>query len=149
MEITTEGLARGLKLMAERIWAEIGPGFSERVYHNAFEVELRLAGIPYETERIITISYRNHNVGNLRADLIINGEMIVELKSTTKLREEFDNQAKNYMRLTGIPYALLINFPAVSGGVEARFFSAQSKDDAREGVVSPGGAVLGPHGEAV
>ena len=135
--------------MAERIWAEIGPGFSERVYHNAFEVELRLAGIPYETERIITISYRNHNVGNLRADLIINGEMIVELKSTTKLREEFDNQVKNYMRLTGIPCALLINFPAVSGEVGARFFSAQSKDDAHEGVVSEGGAVPVPHGEAV
>jgi len=149
MDLETEPLARNLKIMAEKIWAELGPGFSERVYHNAFEVELRLAGIPYETERIITISYRNHNVGNLRADLIINGEMIVELKSTTKLREEFVNQAKNYMRLTGIPYALLINFPAVSGEVEVRFFSAQSKYDDREGVVSAGGAVPVPHGEAV
>jgi GxxExxY protein len=149
MDLETEPLARNLKIMAEKIWAELGPGFSERVYHNAFEVELRLAGISYETERIITISYRNHNVGNLRADLIINGEMIVELKSTTKLREEFVNQAKNYMRLTGIPYALLINFPAVSGEVEVRFFSAQSKYDDREGVVSAGGAVPVPHGEAV
>jgi GxxExxY protein len=138
-----------LRAMAARIWAELGPGFSERVYHNAFEVELRLAGIPYETERIITISYQNHNVGNLRADLIINGEMIVELKSTTKLKEEFVNQAKNYMRLTGIPSALLINFPAVAGEVEARFFSAQSKDDGHEGVVSSGGAVFDQAGEAV
>jgi GxxExxY protein len=138
-----------LRSMAERIWAELGPGFSERVYHNAFEVELRLAGIPYETERIITISYQNHNVGNLRADLVINGEMIVELKSTTKLKEEFVNQAKNYMHLTGIPYALLINFPAVSGEVEARFFSAQSKDDAHEGVVPSGRAVSDQAREAV
>jgi GxxExxY protein len=135
--------------MAARIWADLGPGFSERVYHNAFEVELRLAGIPYETERIITIPYRNHNVGNLRADLIINGEMIVELKSATKLKEEFVNQAKNYMRLTGIQSALLVNFPAVSGEVEARFFSGQSKDDGREGVVSTGGAVPDQAGEAV
>jgi len=137
-----------LRAMAARIWADLGPGFSERVYHNAFEVELRLAGIPYETERIITIPYRNHNVGNLRADLIINGEMVVELKSTTKLKEEFVNQAKNYMRLTGIPKALLINFPAVSGDVEARFFSAQSNDD-HEGVVPEGGAVPDQAGEAM
>jgi len=117
-----------LHAMAQRIWAELGPGFSERVYHNAFEIELRLAGIRYETERIIPISYAGHNVGNLRADLVIDGQLIVELKSTTKLKEEFENQARNYMRLTGIPQALLINFPAVSGEVEVRFFSAQDKD---------------------
>jgi len=138
-----------LRAMAARIWADLGPGFSERVYHNAFEVELRLAGIPYETERIITISYRNHNVGNLRADLIINGEMIVELKSTTKLKEEFVNQARNYMRLTGIPSALLINFPAVTGDIEVRFFSDLCKDDSGEGVVSSGGTVPMQAGEAV
>jgi GxxExxY protein len=138
-----------LRSMAERIWAELGPGFSERVYHNAFEVELRLAGIPYETERIITVPYHDHIVGNLRADLIINRDMIIELKSATKLREEFVNQAKNYMRLTGIPYALLINFPSVSGDIEVRFFSSQSKDDAHEGVVPPGGTIPDQIGEAV
>jgi GxxExxY protein len=138
-----------LRVMAARIWAELGPGFSERVYHNAFEVELRLAGIPYETERIITVPYRDHIVGNLRADLIVYGSIIVELKSTTKLKDEFANQAKNYMRLTGIPNALLINFPAVSGEVEVRFFSAQCKDDAHEGVVPSGGAISSQTGEAM
>jgi len=123
-----------LRDMAARIWAELGPGFSERVYHNAFEIELRLAGLRYETERILPITYEGHNVGNLRADLIVNGEMIIELKSTTKLKEEFENQARNYMRLTGISQALLINFPAVSGEVEMRFFCAQDKD----GMVPPG-----------
>jgi len=142
-----DSLAQDLLDMAARIWIELGPGFSERVYHNAFEVELRLAGVPYETERIITIPYRNHNVGNLRADLIINGEMVVELKSTTKLRDEFVNQARNYMRLTGISKALLINFPAVSGDVESRFFSDQSKDESR--MVPAGGGVLGQVGETM
>ena len=113
-----------VKTMAERIWNTLGPGFSERVYHNAFEVELRLQGIPYETERIITISYEGHTIGNLRADLIIDGSTIVELKSTTRLRDEHENQARNYMRLTGIPNALLVNFPCVAGDVETRFFSA-------------------------
>jgi GxxExxY protein len=134
--------------MARKIWETLGPGFSERVYHNAFEVELRLRGIFYETERILPITYEGHNVGNLRADLVIDGQTIVELKSTTKLKEEFENQARNYMRLTGIPSALLINFPAVSGEVEVRFFSDNIKDD-RKGVVSPGGGVPDPSGETM
>jgi GxxExxY protein len=137
-----------LPAMARKIWAELGPGFSERVYHNAFEVELRLRGIPYETERILPITYEGHNVGNLRADLVIDGQIIVELKSTTKLKDEFENQAKNYMRLTGIPSALLINFPAVSGEVEVRFFSDLSKD-AHQGVVSSGGGIPDKTGETV
>jgi GxxExxY protein len=137
-----------LLVMAQKIWETLGPGFSERVYHNAFEVELRLRGIPYETERILPITYEGHNVGNLRADLVIDGKIIVELKSTTKLKDEFENQAKNYMRLTGIQEAVLINFPAVSGDVEARFFFAHTKDG-RKGVVSPGGGIPDPSGETV
>ena len=137
-----------LPAIAQKIWQTLGPGFSERVYHNAFEVELRLRGIFSETERILPITYEGHNVGNLRADLVIDGQIIVELKSTTKLKDEFENQARNYMRLTGIPSALLINFPAVSGEVEVRFFSDNTKD-ARQGVVPAGGGVLGQDGETV
>lgn len=137
-----------LPAIAQKIWQTLGPGFSERVYHNAFEVELRLRGIFYETERILPITYEGHNVGNLRADLVIDGQIIVELKSTTKLKDEFENQARNYMRLTGIPSALLINFPAVSGEVEVRFFSDNTKD-ARQGVVSSGGGIPDQTGEAV
>jgi GxxExxY protein len=137
-----------LPAIAQKIWQTLGPGFSERVYHNSFEVELRLRGIFYETERILPITYEGHNVGNLRADLVIDGQIIVELKSTTKLKDEFENQARNYMRLTGIPSALLINFPAVSGEVEVRFFSDNTKD-ARQGVVSSGGGVPDQTGEAV
>ena len=137
-----------LPAITQKIWQTLGPGFSERVYHNAFEVELRLRGIFYETERILPITYEGHNVGNLRADLVIDGQIIVELKSTTKLKDEFENQARNYMRLTGIPSALLINFPAVSGEVEVRFFSDNTKD-ARQGVVPEGGGVPDQTGEAV
>jgi GxxExxY protein len=100
-----------IRKIAESIWSELGPGYSERVYHNAFEISLREAGLPYETERILPITFRGHNVGNLRADLIVDGKLIVELKSTSKIKDEFRNQIKNYIRLTGIPRGLLVNFP--------------------------------------
>ena len=57
--------------IAEDIWASLGPGYSESVYHCAFEVALRSFEIPYETERIVPVYYKGQNVGHVRADLNI------------------------------------------------------------------------------
>jgi GxxExxY protein len=107
-----------LKNISKKIFENLGPGYSERVYHNAFEVELRLAGIQYETEKILPVIYEGHTVGNLRADLIVGGHTIVELKSTPRLKDEFRNQVRNYGRLTGLESGFLVNFPCVAGEVE-------------------------------
>ena len=99
-----------VRTLAERIHNRLGPGYSESVYHNAMEVELRAHGIPYETERIIPIEYEGHVIGNLRADLIIDKKTIVELKSTRNLNDAARIQAQQYMKLLGLPEAILINF---------------------------------------
>ena len=99
-----------VRTLAERIHERLGPGYSESVYHNAMEVELRAHGIPYETERIIPIEYEGHVIGNLRADLIIDKKTIVELKSVRSLNDAARIQARQYMRLLGLPEAILINF---------------------------------------
>jgi GxxExxY protein len=96
---------------ARQIWKSLGPGFSERVYHNAMEVCLRKSGIPYETERIIPVVFDNHVLGNLRADLIVDRNLVVELKSVRSIKEEHYVQARLYLRLLGLTDALLINFP--------------------------------------
>ena len=96
--------------IAEHVYSSLGPGHSESVYHNAMEVGLRTHGIPYETERIIPIEYFGHVIGNLRADLIIDKTMIVELKSVRSLNDAARIQAQQYMKLLGLPQAILINF---------------------------------------
>lgn len=115
-----------LKNISKRIFEKLGPGYSERVYHNAFEVELRLAGVQYETEKILPVIYEGHTIGNLRADLIVGGRTIVELKSVTKLKDEFRNQVRNYIKLTGLESGYLINFPCVAGDIELECVSDQS-----------------------
>jgi GxxExxY protein len=95
---------------AQDIWSALGPGYSESVYHSAFEVALRKQGIPYETERIIPVSYEGQNVGHVRADLIV-GDTVIELKSVSRLTEQFRIQIQNYMKLLGIQKGILINFP--------------------------------------
>jgi GxxExxY protein len=107
-----------IKNISTKIFEKLGPGYSERVYHNAFEVELRLRGIQYETEKIIPVVYEGHTVGNLRADLVLEGHTIVELKSVSKLKDEFRNQVRNYAHLTGIKEGYLVNFPCVAGDTE-------------------------------
>jgi GxxExxY protein len=97
--------------IAQKIWKALGPGYSERVYHNAFEVELRQRNVSYETERIIPIYYQGHNVGNIRADLIVDGDTVVELKSVARLSEQFRIQIQNYMKLLDVPKGYIINFP--------------------------------------
>jgi GxxExxY protein len=99
-----------IKNIAQKVYSNLGYGYSESVYHNAMEVELRAHGIPYETERIIPIEYEGHVIGNLRADLIIDKKTIVELKSTRGLNEAARIQARQYMQLLGLPEAVLINF---------------------------------------
>ena len=97
--------------IAASIYEDIGPGYSESVYHRAFEVCLREKCIPYETERILPIVFHGHTIGNLRIDLLVNNDCIIELKAVSKLSDSAKIQTKNYIKLTGIPRALLINFP--------------------------------------
>lgn len=100
-----------LEGMANTIYENLGPGYNECVYHRAFEVLLRKDGVPYETERIVPIVFEGHAIGNLRVDLIVDNECIVELKALAKLNESAKTQTRNYMKLTGVTSALLVNFP--------------------------------------
>ena len=98
------------KLMKE-IYAELGPGHSERIYHNAVEVALREKRIPYESERIVPVIFRGHVIGNVRADIIIDGRCILEFKTIRTLGEGAELQAHIYLRQTGLNLAYLVNFP--------------------------------------
>jgi len=117
-----------LKVIAENIWASLGPGYSESVYHCAFEVALRKVGIYYETERIIPVYYENQNVGHVRADLIIDRKYVVELKSVSKLNEIYRIQTQNYMKLLNLEEGFLINFPDKNSPIEFQMVKMNSHD---------------------
>ena len=88
------------------------------IYHNALEVLLRKEGVPYETERIVPVKFEGHTIGNLRADLIVDNTMIVEIKAVKgSFNSSMKAQLENYRTLTGICDGLLVNFPqGVDGG---------------------------------
>ena len=104
--------------IAQDVWASLGPGYSESVYHRAFEVALRRAGYHYETERIVPVFYDGQNVGHVRADLIVNRRWVIELKSVSKLNETYRIQTRNYLNLLNLSEGYLINFPDKNGPIE-------------------------------
>ena len=115
---------------AEHVYKTLGPGFSERIYHNALEVVLRKNGVHYETERIVPIVFEEHTIGNLRADLILNNKTVVELKSVKTVNDVMVTQAQNYLRLTGFPEAYLINFPpTLNTELEIRYVTLNPPSD--------------------
>tara|TARA_B100000287_G_scaffold109352_1_gene101644 strand:- start:594 stop:986 length:393 start_codon:yes stop_codon:yes gene_type:complete len=118
--------------IVNEVYDLLGPGFSERVYHNAMEVILRERNIPYESERIVLITFKGHVVGNLRADMVINNSFILEFKTIKTLNESAEIQGHNYLRLTGLEKAYLVNFPPHLGRrAEIRCISSTEEAEKR------------------
>jgi GxxExxY protein len=85
------------------------------------EVLLRKYGVQYESERVVPIPFEGHIVGNVRADIIINNEIVLEFKAIKALNDAAECQLRNYLRLTGLNVGYLINFPIHLGqDVEVR-----------------------------
>jgi GxxExxY protein len=92
------------------VYKELGYGFLESVYREAMRIALMQAGCIVETEMPINVSFRGDVVGVFRADLIINGSILLELKTADELCKAHESQTLNYLRATTIETALLLNF---------------------------------------
>ncbi len=87
----------------------LGSGFLEKVYENALAFELQGAGLSFEQQVPITVSYRGHVVGSYIADIVVDGRLLIELKACKSLEEAHTAQCLNYLRATELPTCLLIN----------------------------------------
>ncbi len=91
---------------------ELGPGFLESIYDRAVQVALRNRQIPHESQKLVRISFEGEEVGEHRLDLVIAGEIIVELKAVKALQDVHFAQLKSYLKATGLHVGLLMNFNA-------------------------------------
>ncbi len=90
---------------------ELGPGFQEKVYHNALKVLFEERDIKYESEKEFDVFFHGKKVGVFRCDLLIEQIAIVELKSVTGIMPIlFRNQLISYLKASKIKTGLLINF---------------------------------------
>ncbi|MFH0985443.1 MAG: GxxExxY protein [Candidatus Omnitrophota bacterium] len=88
----------------------LGSGFLENVYQNAFVKELFSRGLNVEAQKAISISYKGEEVGSYNADIVVNSEIILELKASESLAKIHEAQLLNYLKGTGLKLGFLINF---------------------------------------
>lgn len=88
----------------------LGPGFLEKVYENALAHELRKAGLSVAQQQGIEVRYDGIVVGDFVADLVVEGTVIIELKASREHSDFYTAQCLNYLKATGKPICLLINF---------------------------------------
>jgi len=89
---------------------ELGAGFLESVYENALVIALREKGLRVEQQPPLKVMFRERCVGEFFADLVVEEIVIVELKAVKTLAPEHMAQTINYLKATGLPVGLLVNF---------------------------------------
>lgn len=92
------------------VYNELGSGFLESVYENSMLIALREAGMNCHAQHPITVHFRGHEVGNFRADIIVENDVLLELKAGSAIEQVHIAQTLNYLRATKIEIALILNF---------------------------------------
>jgi GxxExxY protein len=89
---------------------KLGHGFHEKPYENALVVELSLRGMSCQQQRCFNVVYKGTKVGEYIPDLIANDAIIVEPKVIDKISDHERGRMINYLRITGLPVGLILNF---------------------------------------
>lgn len=95
---------------AYQVHQVLGAGFLEKVYENALVIELRKRGLDVRPQFPIPVYYDGIQVGDFYADLMVEGEIIVELKAVESISKAHQTQLVNYLQGIGFDIGLLINF---------------------------------------
>jgi GxxExxY protein len=92
------------------VYNELGHGFLESVYRNAMEIGLRQSGLIVTRELPIAVWFRGEDVGDFRADLMVQELVLLELKTSESISRSHEAQLYNYLRATQVEVGLLLNF---------------------------------------
>lgn len=115
-EITGEIIGRAMK-----VHRTLGHGFLESVYQKALFHESRKSGPKVRAEKPVAVLYDGVGVGDFSADLLVEDQIIVELKAVERLCKAREVQTVNYLTATGLDIGLLINFGAESLEFKKKF----------------------------
>jgi GxxExxY protein len=92
------------------VYNVLGYGFLEKVYENALALELQKSDLQVGQQEGVKVFYRGEQVGDYYADMVVNGLVILELKSADALKGEHFSQLTNYLKATDKEVGLLLNF---------------------------------------
>jgi GxxExxY protein len=109
-----DDVARAVIGAAIEVHRHLGPGFLESVYEEALAVELTLRGIGYERQVPIWIAYKGQKIGESRLDLVVEDELVVEIKAVDSFVPVHTAQVISYLKAGGFELGLLMNFNSIA-----------------------------------
>ena len=110
MPLLHENITSAILACAFEVINELGTGFLESVYEKSMIIALTQKGFLVQSQQPIAVMFRDCNVGDFYADLLVEEKVIVELKAVKGIVPEHQAQLINYLNATGIEVGLLINF---------------------------------------
>jgi len=96
--------------MAIVIHKKLGPGFQEKIYEEALLKEFEKAEIEYQRQKVVRVDYDGQSLGNQRIDLLVDDEIILEIKACTKIIPIHRDQLISYLKTTSKKLGLILNF---------------------------------------
>jgi GxxExxY protein len=110
-----EPLTKTIIACAIEVHRALGPGLLESVYQECMVIELKSAGLDVDSDRRVSINYKNQPIrSKLKLDLLVGGCVVVELKAVERLHPVHLAQVITYLKLTDCPAGLLMNFNTAS-----------------------------------
>ena len=114
-------LSRRVIGAAMEVHRRLGPGLLESVYQRCLAIELELCGVPARSQVCLPVRYRDHDIteDGYRMDFVVDGRLVVELKSVESVQDVHKKQLLTYLKLSGCKLGLLVNFnvPVLSDGI--------------------------------
>jgi GxxExxY protein len=95
---------------AIEVHRHLGPGFVEKIYERALLHELRLRGIKVESQKEIVVPYKDILIAGQQLDLLVEKQLVLELKAVDHLSAVHEAQIMSYLKATGLRAGLLFNF---------------------------------------
>ena len=104
------GLTEHIIAAAIEVHRHLGPGFVEKIYERALLHELKLLGIKAESQKTITVPYKDVQITGQQLDLLVEGELILELKAVDQINGFHEAQILSYLKAARLRAGLIINF---------------------------------------
>jgi GxxExxY protein len=105
-----DGLVYKVNGCAMRVLNELGHGLREKTYERALCVEFRHQGIEFDQQKVYQVTYREEHIDDYIPDLEVEGRLIVDCKTVESICDEHLGQVLNYLRISGLSTALILNF---------------------------------------
>ena len=109
-EIIHKELSYEIVAAALEVHKNLGPGFTETIYEEAFCKELRLRGISFQRQFGVTVWYKEEEIGRYQLDLLIDDKIVVEIKAVSQMVDHFEYQVHAYLKAAKKRLGLLVNF---------------------------------------